>query len=101
MSINDNAFAMGEHLKVNINVEPDADGKEVVANEDFDIYFTAKAGAEDASNVFEQFNGIVTFPKGEKQIQVDFPVKASGLTGSECLTILIYVRLSHLVNRFS
>ena len=23
------------------------------------------------------------------------------LTGSECLTILIYVRLSHLVNRFS
>ena len=45
MSINDNAFAMGEHLKVNINVEPDADGKEVVANEDFDIYFTAKAGA--------------------------------------------------------
>ncbi|MCS2965532.1 DUF5006 domain-containing protein [Bacteroides ovatus] len=44
MNINDNAFAMGEHLKVNINVEPDADGKEVVANEDFDIYFTAKAG---------------------------------------------------------
>lgn len=43
MNINDNAFAMGEHLKVNINVEPDADGKEVVANEDFDIYFTAKA----------------------------------------------------------
>ena len=32
MNINDNAFAMGEHLKVNINVEPDADGKEVVAN---------------------------------------------------------------------
>ena len=66
---------------MNINVEPDADGKEVVANEDFDIYFTAKAGTEDASNVFEQFNGIVTFPKGEKQIQVDFPIKASGLTG--------------------
>ena len=42
MSINDNAFAMGEHLKVNINVEPDADGKEVVANEDFDIYLRRK-----------------------------------------------------------
>ena len=92
MSINDNAFAMGEHLKVNINVEPDADGKEVVANEDFDIYFTAKAGAEDASNVFEQFNGIVTFPKGEKQIQVDFPVKASGLTGSTAINFTAFAR---------
>ena len=92
MSINDNAFAMGEHLKVNINVEPDADGKEVVANEDFDIYFTAKAGAEDASNVFEQFNGIVTFPKGEKQIQVDFPIKASGLTGSTAINFTAFAR---------
>ena len=101
MSINEKAFVMGEHLKVDIKVEPDADGNEVVANEDFDIYFTAKAGTEDVANVFEPFSSIVTFPKGEKQIQVDFPIKASGLTGSECLTILIYVRLSHLVNRFS
>ena len=92
MSINDNALAMGEHLKVNINVEPDADGKEVVANEDFDIYFTAKAGAEDASNVFEQFNGIVTFPKGEKKIQVDFPIKASGLTGSTAINFTAFAR---------
>jgi hypothetical protein len=42
MSINEKAFVMGEHLKVDIKVEPDADGNEVVANEDFDIYFTAK-----------------------------------------------------------
>ena len=37
MSINEKAFVMGEHLKVDIKVEPDADGNEVVANEDFDI----------------------------------------------------------------
>lgn len=92
MSISDNAFVMGEHLKVDINVKPDADGNEVVANEDFDIYFTAKAGAEDASNVFEQFHGIVTFPKGEKQIQVDFPVKASGLTGSTAINFTAFAR---------
>ena len=92
MSISDNAFVMGEHLKVDINVKPDADGNEVVANEDFDIYFTAKAGAEDASNVFEQFHGIVTFPKGEKQIQVDFPVKASGLTGSTAVNFTAFAR---------
>ena len=98
MSINDNAFAMGEHLKVNINVEPDADGKEVVANEDFDIYFTAKAGAEDASNVFEQFNGIVTFPKGEKQIQVDFPVKTSGLVGTTTMEFVAFARGYKMAN---
>ena len=79
MSINEKAFVMGEHLKVDIKVEPDADGNEVVANEDFDIYFTAKAGTDDVANVFEPFSSIVTFPKGEKQIQVDFPVKTSGL----------------------
>ena len=82
MSINEKAFVMGEHLKVDIKVEPDADGNEVVANEDFDIYFTAKAGTEDVANVFEPFSSIVTFPKGEKQIQVDFPVKTSGLVGT-------------------
>ena len=98
MSINDNAFAMGEHLKVNINVEPDADGKEVVANEDFDIYFTAKAGTEDASNVFEQFNGIVTFPKGEKQIQVDFPVKTSGLVGTTTMEFVAFARGYKMAN---
>ena len=78
MSINEKAFVMGENLKVNINVDADADGNEMVANEDFDIYFTAKAGTEDVSDVFEPFSGIVTFPKGEKQIQLDFLVKKSG-----------------------
>ena len=43
-------------------------------------------------NVFEQFNGIVTFPKGEKQIQVDFPIKASGLTGSTAINFTAFAR---------
>ena len=30
MSINEKAFVMGEHLKVDIKVEPDADGNEVL-----------------------------------------------------------------------
>ena len=55
MSINEKAFVMGENLKVNINVDADADGNEMVANEDFDIYFTAKAGTEDVSGVFESW----------------------------------------------
>ena len=98
MSINEKAFVMGEHLKVDIKVEPDADGNEVVANEDFDIYFTAKAGTEDVANVFEPFSSIVTFPKGEKQIQVDFPVKSSGLVGTTTMEFVAFARGYKMTN---
>lgn len=98
MSINEKAFVMGEHLKVDIKVEPDADGNEVVANEDFDIYFTAKAGTEDVANVFEPFSSIVTFPKGEKQIQVDFPVKTSGLVGTTTMEFIAFARGYKMAN---
>ena len=98
MSINEKAFVMGEHLKVDITVEPDADGNEVVANEDFDIYFTAKAGTEDVANVFEPFSSIVTFPKGEKQIQVDFPVKTSGLVGTTTMEFVAFARGYKMAN---
>lgn len=98
MSINEKAFVMGEHLKVDIKVEPDADGNEVVANEDFDIYFTAKAGTEDVANAFEPFSSIVTFPKGEKQIQVDFPVKSSGLVGTTTMEFVAFARGYKMAN---
>ena len=98
MSMNEKAFVMGEHLKVDIKVEPDADGNEVVANEDFDIYFTAKAGTEDVANVFEPFSSIVTFPKGEKQIQVDFPVKTSGLVGTTTMEFVAFARGYKMAN---
>ena len=98
MSINEKAFVMGEHLKVDIKVEPDADGNEVVANEDFDIYFTAKAGTDDVANVFEPFSSIVTFPKGEKQIQVDFPVKTSGLVGTTTMEFVAFARGYKMAN---
>ena len=98
MSINEKAFVMGEHLKVDIKVEPDADGNEVVANGDFDIYFTAKAGTEDVANVFEPFSSIVTFPKGEKQIQVDFPVKTSGLVGTTTMEFVAFARGYKMAN---
>ena len=98
MSINEKAFVMGEHLKVDIKVEPDADGNEVVANEDFDIYFTAKAGTEDVANAFEPFSSIVSFPKGEKQIQVDFPVKTSGLVGTTTMEFVAFARGYKMAN---
>ena len=98
MSINEKAFVMGEHLKVDIKVEPDADGNEVVANEDFDIYFTAKAGTDDVANVFEPFRSFVSFPKGEKQLQVDFPVKTSGLTGNTTMEFVAFARGYKIAN---
>ena len=98
MSINEKALVMGEHLTVDIKVEPDADGNEVVANEDFDIYFTAKAGTEDVANAFEPFSSIVTFPKGEKQIQVDFPVKTSGLVGTTTMEFVAFARGYKMAN---
>ena len=92
MTVNGQAFAMGEHLKVDIEVNKDADGNEVNPNEDFDIYFTAKSGNEDVSNLFDPFSSIVTFPKGETKIQVDFPVKKEGLKGHKNLNFVAFAR---------
>lgn len=92
MSINEKAFMVGEHLKVDTRVEPDADSNEVIANEDLNIYFTAKARMEDVANVFESFSSIVIFPKGEKQIQVDFPVKASELVDTTTMEFVVFAR---------
>lgn len=92
MQVNDKVFAMGEHLIVDFAVNPDADGNEVTSNEEFDIYFTAKSGSDDVSNLFEDFHSVVTFPKGEKNIHVDFPIKEAGLSGSKSLEFVAFVR---------
>ena len=92
MTVSGQAFAMGEHLRVDIEVNKDAEGNEVTPNEDFDIYFTAKTGSEDASDLFDPFSNIVTFPKGEKKIQVDFPVKKEGLKGHKNLNFVAFAR---------
>ena len=52
---------MGEHLKVDIKWNQMLMVM-VVANEDFDIYFTAKPERK-MESVFEPFSSIVTFPK--------------------------------------
>lgn len=98
MAVNGKAFAMGEHLRVDIEVNKDAEGNEVNPNEDFDIYFTAKSGNEDASNLFESFSRIVTFPKGETKIQVDFPVKKEGLKGHKNLNFVAFARGYKMAN---
>lgn len=92
MEISGKTFVMGEQLTVDITVNRDADGNKVLPNEEFDVYFTAKTGNEDASSVFKDFHRVVTFPKGESNIQVDFPIKESGLSGSKNLEFVAFVR---------
>lgn len=108
MTINDKSFVMGEELIVDINiVQPKAEMdseknndeasleikiETLVANEDFDIYFSAKSGTEDVSHVFESFTPIIVFPKGEKNIQAHFPIKSSGLDGTESFEFSAFSR---------
>ena len=73
MTVNNTTFVMGEKLVVDLDINPDKDGSEVLANEDFDIYFTAKTGTEDVSGldlgVIDHYNGtrrsVKTFSGGE------------------------------------
>ena len=92
MTVNNTTFVMGEKLVVDLDINPDKDGSEVLANEDFDIYFTAKTGTEDVSGVFKDFHNIVTFPKGEKSIRVEFPLKETGLEGSKNFNFVAFSR---------
>lgn len=92
MSVSNTAFVMGEKLVVDLDINPDAEGNEVLAKEDFDIYFTAKLGTEDVSGVFKDFHNIVTFPKGEKNIRVEFPLKETGLEGSKTFNFVAFSR---------
>lgn len=92
MSINDNAFVMGERLVVDLVINPDAEGNSVVANEEFDVYFTAKTGTEDMSELFKDFHGVVTFPKGERAIHIDFPITETGLEGGHSLNFVAFAR---------
>ena len=98
MTVNAKAVIMGEHLKVDITSNMDEDGNIVPPNEDIDIYFTAKVKGEDVSDLFEPFTKVVTFPKGEKQIQIDFPVKSSGLEGSRNVELTAFSRGYNIAN---
>ncbi|MCC8170977.1 MAG: DUF5006 domain-containing protein [Parabacteroides sp.] len=98
MNVNGKTFVMGERLQAEIKVTPDAEGNAVPANEDFDIYFTAKSGSEDVSGVFESFSKVVVFPKGEKQILVEFPVKESGLENSVDMEFVAFARGYKIAN---
>lgn len=98
MNVNGKTFVMGERFQVEIQVNTNEDGEDVVANEDFDIYFTAKSGSDDVSSVFAPFTKVVVFPKGKSQIVVDFPVAEEGLDGSVNVDFVAFARGYRIAN---
>lgn len=98
MNVNGKTFVMGERFQVEIQVNTNEDGEEVLANEDFDIYFTAKSGSDDVSSVFAPFTRVVVFPKGKSQIVVDFPVAEEGLDGTVNVDFVAFARGYRIAN---
>lgn len=91
------SFVMGETLTLTVKVN-DEKNPDLVTNEDFDIYLTAKDGEADMSKTaFKDFPEMVTFPKGEKSFQIQLPVTESGIKPKQKL----YVNVSAFVRGYT
>lgn len=88
MTVNNQSFVMGDHLIVDFNV----DGEGLSANEDFDIYLTAKSGDTDQTGVFKEFSQMITFKKGESSLQLDLPIVDSGITSDVTFDFSAFAR---------
>ena len=76
---NATSFVMGEKMVLTVKVF-DAKKPELVSNEDFDVYLIAKDGEKDVSKtLFKSFPSMVTFPKGEKSMDIELPIIDNGL----------------------
>lgn len=88
------SFVMGETLTLTVKVN-DEQKKGLVANEDFDVYLTAKDGSTDVSKtLFKDFPSMVTFPKGSSYLQIKLPIVDSGIEAKvkKAATITTFVR---------
>lgn len=92
LALESNTLVMGETLNMTFSVK-DEQGAGLAANEDFDIYLTAVEGTTDVSKaVFNNFPEMVTFPKGETELEISVPVKSSGITKSVLATLTAFAR---------
>lgn len=88
------SFVMGETLTLTVKVN-DEKNPDLTSNEDFDIYLTVKDGGTDVSEkLFKEFPSMVTFPKGERYIQIKLPIVDTGIEAKEkvAATITTFVR---------
>lgn len=81
MTINTSDLAAGETLTATVRVNnPD----EKVERKDMTLYFESCITPEGTPcTLFEEFPASVVLPKSQNEISVDFPVKKSGIEGSQ------------------
>ncbi len=92
LALESNTLVMGETLNMTFSVK-DEQGAGLAANEDFDIYLAVVEGTTDVSKaVFNNFPEMVTFPKGETDLEISVPVKSSGITKSVLATLTAFAR---------
>lgn len=88
VTVDSKNLVMGDHLIMTFKVDGEGD----TSNEDFDIYLTAKSGTEDKAQLFKGFPEMITFHKGEKEMQLDLLVSESGVSASHTIDIAAFVR---------
>lgn len=92
LALESNTLVMGETLTMTFSVK-DEQGAGIATNEEFDIYLTATDGSTDVSKtLFNNFPEMVTFPEGEKTLEVSVPVKSSGITESVLMKLTAFAR---------
>lgn len=92
VKLSSQSLVMGDELTIEIFVDEE-ENPEVTAPEEFDIYFSAKSGTTDVSDaVFENLPEKVTFPKGERRMEVKVPIKREGITSTYALDLTTFVR---------
>lgn len=86
------SLVMGDVLKMEISVD-NPNNEALVTNEELDIYLSAKTGLNDISDkIFDNFPKMVTFPKGERKIEIEIPVKKEGISSTSSVDIAAFAR---------
>lgn len=81
------SFVMGETMTLTIKVS-DVKNPQSAANEDFDVYLTAKDGETDVSKTaFKAFPTMLTFKKGISSLKIDLPITDNGIKPKQKLHV--------------
>lgn len=92
VKLSSQSLVMGDELSIEVFVD-DPSNPNLVTNEDFDIYLSAKAGSTDvAKAVFENLPEKVTFPAGEKNMIIRVPVKQAGIDRAYDFDLSVFIR---------
>lgn len=96
IEVSEKSFVMGETLTYTVKVDQ-TKAPGASANEDFDVYLSAKDGVNDVSGkVFKSFPKMLTFKKGETSMTLDLPIVDEGIESRE----KIYVNITAFIRGY-